>query len=523
LLGIPSEDEIAGRKDADKQPRTLFLINPAFKYKHYGAQDELSRLMGKKKMSIPLALPLIAALTPSHYRIRIIDDETDTIAWDEKPDLVGITTLVSTIDRAYVIADRFRSNGVPVVMGGPFATFMSDEALLHADAVVVGEAEGSWQALLSDFENGKMDRVYSQKAPSGFNTSPIPRWDLVKTDDLMTLGVQASRGCPYNCEFCLVNKMFGHRMRYRDPDDVIDEIKALPLKKVFFVDDNLTIKKKFAKELIKKLRPLSISWVCQCSIDVADDDELLSDMAESGCLSILIGFESLRPESLKETHKTHNRVEEYGKAIAKIHSFGINVLASFVVGFDADTTADFDHIVAFAEENNVLYTMLSVLAAAPGTDLYQRMEDENRLVDCPRDFINGAFPCMRYKHFSQTEILEKYFSTLRKLQNFSSLRKRALALFETGAFAKSGISEKVCLSDKISTSALLVRRFLFSSDKEKRALFKDLFGLIRKKKVSAEAVVVFLLSMQAIRDYLDNSSLFLEEVRQTAARMDAPA
>lgn len=504
-----------------KKKYTLFLINPGFKYKHYGTQDELSRLLGKKKMGVPLALPLIAALTPDHYEIRIIDDETDTIPTDITPDLVGITTLVSTVERAYAIARHFRDRKVPVVMGGSFVTFMQEEASAHADAVVVGEAEGLWQTLLGDFEKGCLKSVYAQQEAVPFETGPMPRWDLIKTEDIMTLSVQATRGCPYNCEFCLVNKMFGRRMRYRDPDDVVREIAALPLKKVFFVDDNLTIKKSYARELMRKLKPLGISWVCQCSIDVADDDLLLREMADAGCLSILIGFESLKAESLHETNKRHNRVEEYAKAVAKIHSFGINVLASFVVGFDADTKEDFDHIVRFVEESNVLYTMLSILAAAPGTDLYRRMAEEGRLIDCPRDFINGAFPCMHYMNFSQQEILSQYFETLERVMSYASLRRRAVAVFGTGAFARSGGLEKVGFIEKVTTSALLVKRFGFAKDKEKRALFKDLFTLIRKKIVSPESAVIFLLSIESIHDYLDHMRGSLGEVRKIVAGTDS--
>jgi radical SAM superfamily enzyme YgiQ (UPF0313 family) len=336
----------------------------------------------------------------------------------------------------------------------------------------------------------------------------------------MTLGVQTTRGCPFNCEFCLVNKMFGRRVRFRDVDDVIAEVSALPLKKLFFVDDNLTINKAYARELMARLKPLRVSWVCQASIDVAGDDALLKEMVEAGCLSILIGFESLSPESLKETNKTHNKIGEYEEAVRKIHSFGINVLASFVVGFDADTAESFDQIRDFVEKTDIVYTMLSVLSAAPGTDLWDRMEREGRLYAVPRNFINGAFSCMHYNAISQVEMLDKYYATLREIYSYESLLPRAERLFASGAFKQSGRSEEVGFLAKVTTSAKVMNRFLFTSDAAKKRLFKSLFALVRKGTASPQSVIIFLLSMESVREHLKNADRFLGEVREKVAASD---
>ncbi len=499
---------------------SLYLVNPRFRYKHHAAQDELSHLAGKKKMSVPLALPLIAALTPEHYDIRIIDDEYERHPSKEIPDIVGITALVSTVDRAFEIADLYRERGAVVVIGGSYPTFAPEEVAEHADAVMVGEAELTWGRFLRDFEEGRIQKTYVQDCAVPFETSPIPRWDLVRCDEIMAVGVQATRGCPYNCEFCLVNKMFGRRMRFRDTDDVIREIESLPTKKIFFADDNLTIKKSYARELFGKLTPLGVSWFCQCSIDVARDDELLETMVAAGCISLLIGFESLSPEALQETNKKHNKVEEYEEAIGRIHAHGLNVLASFIVGFDADTLDTFDHILAFMERTRLVYGMLSILAAAPGTDLYNRMQDEGRLPPVRREFINGALPCMHYMNFSQTEVLERYFETLAAMYDSASLRRRAVPLFAGGEFANSGTATEVGPWEKLTTSVKLMGRFLFSRDKEKRLLFRELFGLVQEGKVSAESIVVFLLTVQATHDYLRRMGPALDDIRPAVAAMD---
>ena len=498
---------------------TLFLINPRLRYKHYGAQQELCELMGKKAVTFPLALPIIASITPDHYDIHIINDEFESIPDHPKPDIVGITTLISTVDRAYEIADRFRNRGAKVVLGGSYVTFMPDEGAEHADAVVQGEAENLWPEVLRDFEGGNLRRTYKAKQHVVFSKMKFPRWDLVNSDQLMTVSVETSRGCPFNCEFCLVNRMFGQKMRYRDIDDVIEEIKSLPVKNIFFVDDNLTINKNRSKEFIRKLKPLGLSWVCQCSLEVAQDGELLRDMAEAGCMQILIGFESLNPGSLIETKKFHNDIEEYEQAISKIRSFGINVIASFIVGFDADTLQSFEHIENFIERNNILYPMLSILTAAPGTALWDRIKKEGRLCNLDRELINGSFPVMKFQNMKMTDVFDRYFASLEKILSFKNAGSRALRYFEKDSFENPG-PDTVGLSQKVSTSLGILKRYAFSKDKMKRKLFSDLFALQRQKKVAPDRIVIFLLTMEAYSLYLSNIKPEIPGIRSRIAECE---
>ena len=323
---------------------------------------------------VPLALPTVATLTPDHYDIHIYDEDIEPLPLSSHPDIVGITTLAATITRAYELADHYRSKGVKVVLGGSYASFMTEEALKHADTVVVGEAEGSWEACLKDFEKGSMKPFYKTDDYAPYKTQKPPRWDLINTRKIFQIAIQASRGCPFNCDFCLVSKLFGRKMRYREIENVVEEIKAAPSNYLFFVDDNLTINKKYAKELMKAIKPLGVSWGCMCSIDVANDDELLGLMAESGCFNILIGFESLNPASLNETNKHQNKAATiYEPAIRKIHSHGIHINASFVVGFDHDTLQEFDNIFNFSMLTNMPSVNLHLLAAPPGSEILQKV------------------------------------------------------------------------------------------------------------------------------------------------------
>jgi radical SAM superfamily enzyme YgiQ (UPF0313 family) len=495
------------------------LVNPRLEHKHYGAGQELSRLLGKKKMGVPLALPLIAALTPSHYAVAIVDDETDPIPALPRPDLVAITTTVSCINRAYQLADGFRARGIPVVMGGTYATFCPDAVLEHADAVVVGEAEPTWPALLADFEQGRLGRIYRAERPADLERAVAPRWDLVDTSQVITVGVETSRGCPFNCDFCLVNKVFGRKMRYRPIADVVAEVRRLPTKNLFFVDDNLTINKARARELMAELEPLGVSWVCQCSIDVADDPMLLAAMARAGCMSILVGFESLDPASLQETNKRHNRVEHYAEAVAAIHRQGIHVIASFVVGFDADTPASFERIVSFIEDNHVTQVMLSILAAAPGTDIWNRMKPQGRLVFPSLDYINGMLPCMQYAHFSQTEMLDHYVATLERLFEPAAIARRAVAFFSEGYF-RAPTTTEVSTREKLTASVRILDRYLVRGGPAKRRLLWDLVRLGRRGTVAMDQVVVFLLQMEALFAFLRNFQRELPLLRATIAAQD---
>ena len=283
---------------SDFKRYTLFLISPRQRFVNYPAHSEMARMFGKRRLMIPLALPTIAALTPDHYNIRIFDEEIETIPKNLKPDIVGITTLAATGKRAFELGDYYRSLGSKVIYGGPYASFMQEEALKHGDCVIAGEAEGKWEQALADFEHGFLKPVYESQNYVEYKTQKPPRWDLVNMNRIFQVAIQVSRGCPFNCDFCLVSKNFGRKMRYRDIDNVVAEIKAAPSKYFFFVDDNLTINKKYAKELMRAIIPLKISWGCMCSLDVATDEELLNLMAEAGCFNILVGFESLNPASL---------------------------------------------------------------------------------------------------------------------------------------------------------------------------------------------------------------------------------
>jgi radical SAM superfamily enzyme YgiQ (UPF0313 family) len=495
----------------------LLLISPKQYHMGYTAHVYMARMFGKKRMMIPLALPIVAACTPDYYEIYIADEETGSLPEGYKPDIVGITSLAATRDRAFQIGDHYRSMGISVVMGGVDASVMPDEYLKHADAVVIGEAENAWEYCLEDFEKGGLKPVYTAQTKYDYKYPKPPRWDLVNMKNIFQVAVQVTRGCPFNCDFCLVSKIFGRQMRFRDIDNVVEEIKNLPSKYIFFVDDNLTINKRYAHDLMKRLKPLGISWACMASIDVADDETLLKEMAEAGCFNILIGFESLNPVSLCEMHKDHNQGgEKFIPAIRKIHSVGIHINASFIVGFDNDTLEELDRIFDFTMQTCMPNVNLHLLAAPQGSELNERLGREGRLFKIPESIGNGFYPSIHYYNMGQLELFEHYMHTIQRLYSFETLLQKARMLFSDGNFIRPGGS--IPFMTKVRLTYIIIKEFLFTADPHKRALLSFLVGLIRKKKIVVDKAFSFMLSSLSahlqIADNLRNKEKYRSLIMQ---------
>ncbi len=504
---------------SDYKRYTLFLISPQQRFINYPAHSEMAKMFGKRRFMIPLALPTIAALTPDHYDIRIFDEEIEALPKNEKPDIVGITTLAATGKRSFELGDRYRAMGAKVIFGGPFASFMQDEALKHGDCVIVGEAEGKWERCLADFENGCMKPVYESQTFVEYKTQKPPRWDLVNMKRIFQVAIQVSRGCPFNCDFCLVSKNFGTKMRYRAIENVVDEIKAAPSKYFFFVDDNLTINKKYAKELMRAIIPLKISWGCMCSLDVATDDELLKLMADAGCFNILVGFESLNPDSLDESHKHHNRGGKiYAEAISKIHAAGIQINASFVVGFDNDTLDEFDRIFDFTMLHHLANVNLHLLNAPPGTETNKKFTEEGRLLSCDPELGVGHFPTLHYMNMSQIDIFDKYMETIARLYSFDTIRKKAEALLSNGAFIRPGGDIPALMKARLSW--ITFKEFVLTTDPERKKLFSFILKLILSKQIAIDKGLGFMLSMLGYHRHILAHKRNMAEYRKIVMEQD---
>ena len=262
-------------------------------------------------------------------------------------------------------------------MGGFHASVMADEMLRYADTVLVGDAEGNWEKFLADCEKGKPKRKYIAD-----ETAPLTAlFDDGKTyrHRYFGLGVhQLSRGCKFNCSFCSIKTMY-KCVRKKPVDMVVREIKAAKEKLIFFADDNIFYDRGSAVRLFTALIPLKKKWACQISMDAARDDELLALMKKSGCFLVLMGFESLSRDSLKEMHKSANLASDYDKLIKNIYRHGLLIYGTFVLGCDGDSTDVFEKTFEFAKRNSLAVTNFNPLIPMPGTEVYLRMEREGRL------------------------------------------------------------------------------------------------------------------------------------------------
>ena len=380
----------------------------------------------------PLAIGVLSALTPEGHDRVFYDDRLEAIPYDEPTDLAAINVETYTARRAYQVAAEYRRRGVPVVMGGFHATLVPDEVADHADAVVVGEAEELWPRLLDDVAAGRLQRRYeSDRRPALGGVMPDRAIYADKPYVDLTL-VETARGCRYTCEFCSISSFYRHSYSARPVADVIADVRGLGRRNVFFVDDNICVDRVRTRELLEALVPLRIRWIGQVSLDVARDDELLALMRASGCIGVLIGFESLDPASLARMGKGVNRDGvDYDSALDRLRRHGLAVYATFVFGYDADTATSFERTLRFALRHRFFFMAFNHLVPFPGTPLYERLGAAGRLryeawwLSPEYRFGDVAF---HPTHFSPERLSAACYAFRRRFYALPSVLKRGLDL-----------------------------------------------------------------------------------------------
>src|SRR5271155_810128 len=364
-------------KGTKMRTRIIHLVNPR--------TDSLTTrpLYMNRALYSPLAglLAVAAAIPRDRYEVVLTDENIETIDFDLKADMVGISAMTSYVNRGYEIADQFRAKGVPVAMGGVHPSFMAGEALKHADAVVIGEVELVIDKLLDDLEHNSMRGTYKSEKLHSMVGMAMPRYDLLKKHRYVNKTfVQTSRGCHTGCTFCAEPLMNGLKFRYRPVDEVIAEMEACGARTISINDADFFGTPERPKEVMRALKGRGFHWQAGVTSNRAEDDRMLELAAESGCTMLSIGFESISRETLKSVHKLVNRPDHFARTVEKIHSYGISVFGLFMFGFDGDDTGVFDNTVDFNVGAGFDACAFSALTPYPGTLTWYEMKRADRIV-----------------------------------------------------------------------------------------------------------------------------------------------
>jgi len=390
----------------------LLLINPS----------NIHKGLGNIRASAfpPLNLPYLAAVTPRHYQIEVLDENIQPFEYREA-DIVGITAYTASVYRAYQISQIYRKQGIPTIMGGIHVSMMPEEALQYCDTVVKGEAEDIWPKVLEDFEAGNLQTQYTGTWPS-LETLPLPRRDILRNSYYQWGSIQTSRGCPMNCTFCSVTAFNGRRFRRRPLDSVIEELEQIPQKRILMVDDNIIghgnqdyewTRAFFSRILEKGIKKV---FIAQASILFGEDPELVRLAARAGLKVVFIGMESINPKTLKSYGKNINleRLQQnrYKELITKIRKAGIAFLGAFVLGSDEDDHSVFHSTLKFIKSSHIDVLQITKPTPLPGTQLWETLKKENRILnhDFPKAWEDYRFSRLHFKpvYMSIEEVYEGY-------------------------------------------------------------------------------------------------------------------
>jgi radical SAM superfamily enzyme YgiQ (UPF0313 family) len=330
-----------------------------------------------------LGLLTVAALTPPDIDVRYVDESIEDVDVLEEADLVGITVQAPTAPYAYELAAAFRRRGVPVVLGGIHVSLNPGEAASHADAIVTGEAESSWPRLVEDFRRGALRPLYGGNGPVNLDLSPTPRRELLRRESYQIANViQASKGCPFGCEFCSLYAFTGPHPRFREVARVAEEVRRLPPGPVLFADDNIYAQPSYTHALFRALGPLRRHWVAESTWHIAFDAEALALARASGCVGLFLGLDSInRQPHVSKVPCDGDAAEVYVEAIRNVRRHGIAVVAAFVFGLDRDDQSVFERSFQVVRRGGADLVNFSSLVPYPGTPSYRRLRSEGRITE----------------------------------------------------------------------------------------------------------------------------------------------
>lgn len=384
----------------------------------------------RKALWTPLSLTCLASAVPPDWDVEIIDECTLETPHQPTPgpDVVGITSMTAQAERAYSLADAYRTLGVTVIMGGIHPSALPSEALLHCDAVCTGDGEPCIAAMLADWRAGQLERIYNWRDYPEVKIG-TPRKDLLSPGDYLVFNpIQTTRGCPHGCKFCTTSAIFGRKYRMRPVADVVEEVKeareVYGSRTFMFSDDNFAGNQAWAMELCAALEPLKISWASQCDILIARNEKLLAAMRRSGCLGLILGLESPNADTLREAGKRFVRPAEYVERIRTIQSHRINLWGAFIFGFDHDDWRRCRDVVRFAERAGLVMACFPILTPYPGTEVWADLRRQGRILTEHWQLYNGANVVFEPKHFTQAQLRHAQMAGFASLYSIPSIVRR---------------------------------------------------------------------------------------------------
>jgi radical SAM superfamily enzyme YgiQ (UPF0313 family) len=394
--------------------KSLLMITPE--------NSEINRFRAKQHNNFTqLTMPYLAGFVPKQYTIRLIDEYNEPIVF-ERFDLVAITVNTPNSPHVYQISTRFRELGSWVVLGGPHVTLNPDEAAIYSDTMFIGESEETWPQFLEDFLNGKQQKIYQCESTPSLKGLPIARRDLIKGHRFTSGAIFATRGCPHDCSYCCLKKIYNKEFRTRPIHEVVNEVRLMKNRYFVFWDDNFFADPVYAKALLKELAPLKKRWAAQVTAQSCHDEELLTLAKKAGCLYLFLGLESFSEKGLVDANKSFNKINQYHLIINKLHQHGISVQAGVVFGFDSDTPEIFDETLNACESMGIDGVTPSILTPFPGTPLYDQYKREGRLLTVDWSYYNGKTRVAFIpKHMTEKELLSGYDDFRRKFLSFKSI------------------------------------------------------------------------------------------------------
>jgi radical SAM superfamily enzyme YgiQ (UPF0313 family) len=381
-----------------------------------------------------ITLPHMAAITPAKYDVKIVNENYENIDFEEDVDLVGITCYTMTAPRVYEIADEFRKRGKKVVLGGYHPTAMPQEALQHADSILLGMAEASWPRLLEDAEKGKLKKIYEKDI--NFDMAKIPpiRRDLIKHNPMLG-AIQTTRGCTNKCEFCAISSFCEHGVKQRPIKNVIEEMKQMDNRIFIIHDPHITTNRKYAKELFKEMikNKINKKWVANGTTNVLlkTDDEFLDLARKAGCVEWFVGFESVSQAALNGIKKTHNKVEDFEKMIKRVHKYDMTIQGGIIFGFDEDTLDIFDTTTQKLNELDIDAIEINILTPYPGTPLFERLDKAGRIFTKDWSKYNQVEIVYEPKNMTVKELYEGTCKVAKECYSWPNIIKRNLKIFKT--------------------------------------------------------------------------------------------